>query len=130
VWQTLHHLRDNLGLTIFLTTHDMEEAERADQVTIIDHGKIIATGTPASLRAAHAHPRMKLSGSPELDSHLTRRGFEASTTGHRLEITIDSSAEARHIICTLGDLITDFEVIHGTMNDVFLELSGTTLRED
>ena len=55
VWSTIHDLRDRHGLTVFLTTHYMEETEEADLVSIIDDGRIIAQGTPAELRAKHSH---------------------------------------------------------------------------
>ncbi|MDR0783354.1 MAG: ABC transporter ATP-binding protein [Propionibacteriaceae bacterium] len=130
VWETLNSLRESFGLTIFLTTHYMEEAERADQVTIIDHGKIIAEGTPAGLRAEHSYDRMKLRGGSELASALARRGLEARLVNDRFEVRVDDVAQTKAILGELGDLIIDFEVVHGTMDDVFLNLTGTSLRED
>src|SRR4051794_25444366 len=54
VWRTIQELRRTSGLTVFLTTHYMEETEEADRVCIIDQGRIVADGTPAELRAAHS----------------------------------------------------------------------------
>lgn len=54
IWQTIHELRERTGLTVFLTTHYMEETEEADRVCIIDRGKLIADGTPSELRAKHS----------------------------------------------------------------------------
>ena len=130
VWETLEALRRDRGLTIFLTTHYMEEAERADKVTIIDHGRIIAEGTPGDLRAQHSRTRMRLTGPACLAENLTRMGFDVEGSQGRLELAIDSSAQAKLILRDLGEMIEDFEVIHGTMDDVFLALSGTALRED
>ena len=54
VWDTVHELREQTGLTVFLTTHYMEETEEADRVCVIDHGRIVADGTPAKLRSQYS----------------------------------------------------------------------------
>ena len=130
VWQTIDSLRQDSGLTVFLTTHYLEEAERADQVTIIDHGKIIAAGTPADLRARHSSDRVRMRGPDALDDALRASGHDPVRTRDVTEVSVSSSAQARTILNDHAALITDFEVHHGTMDDVFLTLTGTTLRED
>jgi len=74
VWDTIGELRRRLGLTVFLTSHYMEEAEQADQVAIIDHGKIIASGTPAQLRAAYSRDRVRRRAPTMNDVFLTLTG--------------------------------------------------------
>ena len=130
VWETIEALRQDHGLTVFLTTHYMEEAERADQVTIIDHGKIIAAGSPADLRLAHTHSRLRLRGRKLLQEQLAQDGIESQPIHNGIEISVESSAQARSIINSYVDRVDDFELVHGTMDDVFLALTGTSLRED
>ncbi len=107
VWRTIHELRERTGLTVFLTTHYMEETEEADQVAIIDRGRIIATGTPAQLRAQHSSSILTLT---------TADGVE--------RIPVDDAAQARRILTDRGEQVLDFEFRHGRMDDVFLALTG------
>ena len=130
VWETIETLRHDAGLTVFLTTHYMQEAEQADQVTVIDHGTLIASGTPAELRRTHTRTRVRLWGPEELDDALRADGLKPARTHDITEVGVDSPDQARTIITTHAALIEDFEVIHGTMDDVFLSLTGSSLRED
>jgi len=113
-----------------MTSHYMEEAERADQVVVIDHGKTIAAGTPAQLRASFSHDRVRLRGSDILADALQTAGVVFRTNQGVLEVTVNSKDETLSLLNTYANLIDDFEVLHGTMNDVFLTLTGTSLRED
>lgn len=112
VWRTIHELRERTGLTVFLTTHYMEETEEADRVCIIDHGRIIADGTPAQLRARHSSSVLTLT---------TAAGVE--------QRAVADAAEAKRILWELGDAVTDFEFRHGRMDDVFLALTGRSVSE-
>ncbi|OAZ40886.1 multidrug ABC transporter ATP-binding protein [Microbacterium arborescens] len=107
VWRTIHELRERAGLTVFLTTHYLEETEEADQVCIIDRGRIVADGTPAQLRARHSSSILSL---------VTADGDE--------RIAVADAAEARRILAERGDAVLDFEFRHGRMDDVFLALTG------
>jgi len=112
VWRTIHELRERTGLTVFLTTHYMEETEEADRVCIIDHGRVIADGTPAQLRARHSSSVLTLT---------TAAGVE--------QRAVADAAEAKRILWELGDAVTDFEFRHGRMDDVFLALTGRSVSE-
>jgi multidrug/hemolysin transport system ATP-binding protein len=107
VWRTIAELRERTGLTVFLTTHYMEETEEADQVAIIERGRLIAEGTPAELRARHSSSVLTLT---------TAKGME--------EIPVADAAQARRILFERGDEVLDFEFRHGRMDDVFLTLTG------
>ncbi|GAA3023344.1 ABC transporter ATP-binding protein [Microbacterium dextranolyticum] len=107
VWRTVHELRERIGLTVFLTTHYLEETEQADRVCIIDRGRIIAQGTPNDLRARYSSSILTL---------MTAAGSE--------RIVVADAAEARRILTERGDGILDFEFRHGRMDDVFLALTG------
>ena len=130
VWEAIETLRQRLGITVFLTTHYMEEANQADQVTIIDHGNIIACGTPAELKATHSQDKVRLRGGPALEDAVRESGLDPIPTHDGIDIHVGSSAQALSILNAYADLIEDFEVIHGTMDDVFLNLTGSALRED
>jgi len=129
VWDTIDALRADRGLTVFLTTHYMEEAERADQVTLIDHGRIIASGTPDALRAAHSRDRLKLRAGRDLEQALDTSAVPWSRRQDVIEIGVDSADQAIDIINHHRPLIDNFEFVHGSMDDVFLNLTGTNLRE-
>ncbi|GAB2815827.1 daunorubicin resistance protein DrrA family ABC transporter ATP-binding protein [Alpinimonas psychrophila] len=111
VWRTIHELRERTGLTVFLTTHYMEETEEANYVAIIDHGHLIAEGTPAELRAQHSSSVLTLT---------TIAGAE--------QVHVDDASQARRILIERGDSILDFEFRHGRMDDVFLSLTGHTVQ--
>ncbi|MDF1489892.1 ABC transporter ATP-binding protein [Tessaracoccus caeni] len=113
MWRTIHGLRERTGLTVFLTTHYMEETEEADRVCIIDRGKIIADGTPAGLRARYSSSILTLT---------TATGTERRT--------VHDAAEARRMLADLGDGVVDFEFRHGRMDDVFLALTGRSGEEE
>jgi len=112
VWRSIHELKERTGLTVFLTTHYMEETEEADRVCIIDHGRIVADGAPAELRARHSSSILRLT---------TEAGVE--------ERTVADAAEAKRVLWELGDAVTDFEFRHGRMDDVFLALTGRSASE-
>ncbi len=112
VWYTIHELRERIGLTVFLTTHYLEETEEADRVCIIDRGRIIAEGTPDDLRARYSSSILTL---------VTAAGTE--------RLSVADAAEARGILAARGDGILDFEFRHGRMDDVFLALTGRAADE-
>ncbi|MDD7961605.1 ABC transporter ATP-binding protein [Microbacterium thalli] len=107
VWRTIHELRERSGLTVFLTTHYLEETEQADRVCIIERGRLVAEGTPAELRARYSSSVLSL---------VTAAGDE--------RIAVADAAEARRILADRGDAVLDFEFRHGRMDDVFLALTG------
>src|SRR6478735_3184865 len=97
VWRTIGELRRTSGLTVFLTTHYMEETEEADRVCIIDRGRIIADGTPAELRAQHSNSVLTVTSSdPTALVALARDcGGHPQSDGERVEIAVDDALMAR-----------------------------------
>jgi len=126
VWSTIHDLRDRHGLTVFLTTHYMEETEEADLVSIIDRGRIIAQGTPAALRAEHSRSILTITTRERtrLETLAAASGLELTERAGALEIRVDDAGAARRVLAELGDDVVDFEFRHGRMDDVFLALTG------
>ncbi|MET0297957.1 MAG: ABC transporter ATP-binding protein [Microbacterium sp.] len=126
LWRTVHGLRRETGLTVFLTTHYMEETEEADRVCIIDRGRIIADGTPAALRAEHSSSILTVTSSDPatLLTLATTQGAHAAIAGGVVEIAVADADVARTILAAHGDDVRDFEFRHGRMDDVFLALTG------
>lgn len=126
VWSTIQELRQSGGLTVFLTTHYMEETEEADRVCLIDHGRIVASGTPAELRAKHSRSILTVTSRDRaaLASIVARRKRKLEGDGDLVRIAVDTADEARAILAAHGDDVVDFEFRHGTMDDVFLALTG------
>lgn len=114
VWNTIEKLQKNEKMTVFLTTHYMEEAAGADQIIIMDHGRIITSGTPFELKEKYAMDKLKL----------------FYRTGEIKEISIPSTLEALPIIEQKKAKINGFEVIQGNMDDVFLNAVGRKLEEE
>ncbi|WP_258063625.1 ABC transporter ATP-binding protein [Arthrobacter sp. 9E18] len=128
VWSTIRELRDRHGLTVFLTTHYMEETEEADRVCIIERGRIIADGTPAQLRARHSNSVLSITtdNRPALLALATAAGagIRDEDDGGVVRLVVDTADTARRILAEHGDSVADFEFRHGTMDDVFLALTG------
>jgi multidrug/hemolysin transport system ATP-binding protein len=132
VWQTIEQLRGEMNLTIFLTTHYMEEAERADDVVVIDHGRIIASATPAELRRKFSRNHLKITATKpdEITKELRARKMKFSTTNNLFDIDVKDALTAKKCLDEFAKSYEDFEFIHGSMDDVFLNLTGREIRGD
>lgn len=131
VWQTIESLRESERMTVFLTTHYMEEAAAADRIIILDHGKIITSGTPFALKEAYALDKLRLYCNEEQAQKilslpqvkiLSRRQIPQG-----LEFGIRSTMDALPVLTAAGGCFDGFEVIQGDMDDVFLNAVGTDL---
>ncbi len=133
VWRTLHELSARGDLTIFLTTHYLEETEEAARVCIIDEGRIIADDTPARLRARHSRSILTITtNDPEsLAASARAVGADPVRHGDVVMIGVSDADVARGLLAVHGDQVRDFEFRHGRMDDVFLALTGkSATRED
>jgi multidrug/hemolysin transport system ATP-binding protein len=126
VWRTIKELRRTSGLTVFLTTHYMEETEEADRVCIIDRGRIIADGTPAELRAAHSRSVLTVTSDDPagLIRLAAQRGVVPEEHDDVIVVPVPDADTARAMLAEHGDHVRDFEFRHGRMDDVFLALTG------
>lgn len=128
VWRTIFELQKTTGMTVFLTTHYMEEAEIADDIVILAHGKIAAHGTPYALREQFSTDRLRLKPK-EWDAAtrvLTDAGLVFSNKGGALTADLRDSLDAIPLLQALSPFLKSFEVIHGSMEDVFLTIIGGT----
>ena len=122
IWDHIRKLREEKDLTIFLTTHYMEETADADRVVILDKGQVIASGSPSELKSRHTAPKLVwyAERNPARDSLLaeTEWTYEAD---HYNVFYRDSVTD---FLYRNRAEITDYEVLKGTMDDVFLNLTG------
>ena len=130
IWTYIEDLRIKHKMTIFLTTHYMEEAAKCDRVCIIDHGEILELKTPRELRVQYAPTlmRIKTDSLDEASIQTFNVPFQKINDGY--EIVLKESKEAYPILDTYRNQIEQFEVVEGTMDTVFLALTGKTIRED
>lgn len=111
VWSTIEKLQKNEKMTVFLTTHYMEEAANADKIIIMDKGNIITEGTPFELKEKYAKDKLRL----------------FYKNGEQQEISVDNTLETLPLLEQEKEKISGFEVILGSMDDVFLNAVGRKL---
>lgn len=118
-------------MTVFLTTHYMEEAEHADYVVVIDDGKIVAKGTPFSLKEAYTSDRLKLKCIHQKQAVRLLRNKEIPfrEIADYIEIKGKTTKEFIPILQAMQDDILDYTVEKGSMNDVFLNITGKEIRQ-
>lgn len=128
VWQAIHDLQTELGMTVFLTTHYMEEAANADHIGIIDRGHLIEYGTPFSLKEKYAKDKLymvpKVECMKNVETCLRELDMEFVRKEERLLVKIDNTLSAISLLNSIGKMLQGFEVIQGTMDDVFLNVTG------
>lgn len=126
VWKVIDHLRSEKGLTIFLTTHYMEEAANADHVIIINHGKIITQGTPATLKDQYSFDRIKVVAKhkEEFSTFLNKEHISFDKIADQFIIKVSETEETFDLLNQLRPYTKSFEVIKGTMDDVFIHVIG------
>ena len=125
VWASINRLRKQEGVTVFLTTHYMEEAAEADYIVIIDGGQIAAEGTPLELKNRYMGDYITLYGADEASVATLGKPYEAVAEGYR--ITVKNTGEATALILQNPSLFTDYEIVKGKMDDVFLAVTGKDL---
>ena len=131
-WDYIHKLQKEKDITIFLTTHYMDEAEICDKVAVIDHGKIIAHDTPFNLKKQYTKDRAYITTQKpkELENLLEKHNitFEVKPKYHRVDVS--NIPNLLEVLGEQKDVITDIEIRKGTLNDVFLEITGREIREE
>ena len=125
IWKVLNSLRKNSKLTIFLTTHYMEEASDADYVVILDAGKISAEGTPLELKNNYTGDYITIYGVSEEEVRKLNHKYEKIRDAYR--VSVANTEEARDLIVNNQELFKDFEITKGKMDDVFLSVTGKKL---
>lgn len=128
LWNVISDLRKKENMTVFLTTHYMEEAADADYVVILDSGEIVAEGTPLELKNAYTGDFITIYGAQETQV----RKFNAPYTQIRdaFRVSVPDTASATELIVKYPDVFQDYEITKGKMDDVFLVVTGKSLGND
>lgn len=131
VWDTIYKLQKEHGMTVFLTTHYMEEVSKADYVYIIDSGKIVASGTPNELKDQYSSDTLQIKA-------FDKKGFQHVLTLDKVNfytqadiiiIPIEDTWQAMPLIEKYKTHIASFQIINGTMDDAFVKITGKDLRD-
>lgn len=125
LWDAVRRLRDSEKLTVFLTTHYMEEAADADYAVIFDSGKIAAEGTPLELKNRYTADSITLYGVGESDA--ADLGYPVTVLHGAVRISVPDTEAATKLIISRPELFRDYEIIKGRMDDVFLSVTGKKL---
>src|SRR5208283_4344787 len=132
IWEDIHRLRHEEGVTIFLTTHYMDEAENAERIAIIDHGKIIALDAPDALKASVGSDTVALETADDGAAFAALR-----TAGYRVErmedgLTVyveDEESAVGTLVATVGVPVRMVRAHRPTLDDVFLHYTGREIRD-
>ncbi|MGE3621707.1 MAG: ATP-binding cassette domain-containing protein [Acidimicrobiia bacterium] len=133
IWEYLTELADDTGLTIFLTTHYLEEAENCDRIAIIDGGRIVALDTPDALKAAVGEDRIEIETD---DDELARQrigerfGIEPAPRAERVTFSVAAGEQfVPRLFAELGVPIRSVSVSRPSLDDVFMAHTGRTIRD-
>lgn len=130
IWNTIGEMQKQLEMTVFLTTHYMEEAANADTITIINHGKIIAEDTPNNLKEMYTDDLLKIYNPDDnVVQYLKEKNIPYNLDKNEISVNIKTAESAIMILADLKSSITSFEMIHGNMDDVFLKVIGQSQEE-
>ena len=125
LWNVISELRKEENMTVFLTTHYMEEAADADYVVVLDSGKIAAEGTPLQLKNTYTGDFITIYGISEEQAKRLQKPYEAIRDAFC--ISVSNTAEATELIIKHPEIFKDYEITKGKMDDVFLAVTGKKL---
>jgi len=128
LWSIIRDLRIEQDLTVFLTTHYMEEAADADYIVIIDKGKIITEGTPLELKNKYAKDTITIYNIDEKEIKKLNIPYKQIRNGYKIEV--NSTKDATDLIIKNKNLFNDYEIVKGKMDDVFLSATGNVLERE
>ncbi|MDU1201632.1 MAG: ABC transporter ATP-binding protein [Clostridiales bacterium] len=127
VWDMIRTLQKDNNMTVFLTTHYMEEASKADYIVVMDKGVIAAKGTTDELKEKYAKDKMIIYFDDEksdfIENYLKENNYEFFIQNNNITIEINTTLDSIKIIDDCRIYINSFEVIKGSMDDVFLNIT-------
>ncbi|MEG0385714.1 MAG: ABC transporter ATP-binding protein [Solibacillus sp.] len=124
VWQAIKRLQQETNMTVFLTTHYMEEAAVANQIVILKNGEIVAEGTPDALKTKYAYDQLEIvfQDVAEGEKWLHQNELAFTERNDIYSVRVTSTMHALTLLKQVEPLIASFEVIKGTMDDVFIHI--------
>ena len=125
LWRVIGELRNKENMTVFLTTHYMEEAADADYVVILDHGRIAAEGTPLTLKNTYTGDFITIYNTEE--SLIKALGMPYKPMRDAFRVSVPDTAAATNLILRHPEVFRDYEITKGKMDDVFLAVTGKML---
>lgn len=125
LWSVIDNCRKKQNMTVFLTTHYMEEASDADYVIILDNGKISAEGTPLDLKNKYSGDFINIYN--ETEENVKKLGVPYEKIRDFFRLEVKDTEEAKNLIIKYPKLFKDFEITKGKMDDVFLAVTGKKL---
>ena len=125
VWHAVKRLQQETGMTVFLTTHYMEEAAVADQVVVIKLGEVVAQGTPDVLKTKYAYDQLALVFHDEQlgEQWLSQKKLAFKKQAGITNLRVASTLHALEILKEIETNVQSFEVIKGSMDDVFIHIN-------
>lgn len=130
VWKIIRSMQ-RTGLTVFLTTHYMEESSVADSVCVVDHGKLVASGSPRDLKKRYSSDTLRLEGPlTVMGEKLHAAGIRFTQEHDFLRVPLENSLAALPVLHMLEPDLSGFEVVRGNMDDVFINITGHAIRKD
>ena len=133
IWTYILQLQRAHEITIFMTTHYMEEAEHCNRIGIIDHGRLVALDTPDALKRMVGADIVTLrtpDNAQAAEEIRTRFGLETQSEDGRLRLEVPNGAEfIPRLVCDLGVTVESVDLHRPTLDDVFLKLTGHVIRD-
>ena len=125
LWETLTKLNRDKGMTLFLTTHYMEEAENSDFIAIINKGKIIEKATPSQLKSSYVKDKLVLypSDAEKLKAELIKESIDFMENRDTITVYVDNTRNSLPLLFKCKDYIYEYEMIRGTLENVFINLT-------
>ena len=129
VWEYIEYLRKEKQMTIFLTTHYMEEVRDADRVVILDKGRIVAEDTPAALKRKYTNTKLIWYAEKCCENELVLKDMEYFYEADHFIVPLKSKEKfpLSEFLYQNQSKIRDYEIVKGSMDDVFLHLTGRKL---
>lgn len=131
VWEYIQKMQKQKNMTIFLTTHYMDEAEVCSKVVIMDHGKIVAHDTPENLKHQYTGTEVdaRCARTEPLENMLKEQKIPYEKVENRVVFHTKKATDALTVLSACRDTILDFEAKNGTLNEVFLAITGKEIRQ-
>ena len=132
MWEHVRKLRDEIGITVFMTTHYLDEAENCDRIAIIDNGKIQALDTPPALKRTIGGDKIIVVGDKDLQNDIAARyGVQVQAVNGEFHFQVTGGAEfVPRVVVDFKERIKSIQVKQPSLDDVFLSLTGHAIRDE